>query len=131
MKVKVQFIAEEEIIVKEDGNDVAKVEIVKDAIQTTDFSGRKIACREFGKRTSNQLLADIVPESLRNDIVGYHLFIDKLHENNGEEIEIEDIYIPIVKSIVSKTQPMVITYAVYEFFDNALKKAKEDQSNNV
>jgi len=120
MKVKVKFLAEKEIV--EDGK-VIRTEIVKDALQILDLEGHKVVLTEFGKSISNSLIMEQIPKNI-SDIIEYRRFIERLHDNNGEEMEIDEIYIPIIKDYVKNTQSMLIVSAVYEVLDNAVMEAE-------
>jgi hypothetical protein len=126
MKVKVQFIAEREVTKNENGKEVTKIEKIKDAIQAYDLDGKKLAIGEFGHNIGNLFAGNKLPDNAKDDILGFEKFYKTLYNNDGEEIEFDEKYIPILNELVERTQPTLTVVAVKRMLDEALVQAKND-----
>ena len=124
MKIKVKFVAERET--RNEQGTIA-FELVKDAIPAFDLEGKRIAVTDFGKNISNQLYMANLPQSV-NDVIEFRKFLVSLHDNAGDEIEMDEEYIPVIIDIVNRNQSVVVAAAAKEFFDKALMAAKNKES---
>ena len=123
MKIKIKFQAEREIL---ENYKVVRTELVNDAIQAKDLDGHKLAVGEFGKSMSNNLYMGQVPEKI-TDIIEFRRFLEKMHDNDGQEIEIDEIYIPILKDVVRRTQNVLVYASLCEMLDKALLAAQNNK----
>jgi hypothetical protein len=119
MKVKVQFIAEEEI----EGKEPVKV---KDALQIIGLAGNKLAVHNFGREVANNLAGSLIPPDVTSDIMGFRKLCDVLYSNEGDEIEFDEKFIPCIKEIVKKIFPAITFIALSEMLDEAVLMAKND-----
>ena len=65
----------------EDGK-VVSSEDVNDALQITDFDGKRIAVTDFGKNLANALIMQQLPDVVK-DVIGYRQELEKMHGNAG------------------------------------------------
>ena len=124
MKIRIKLIATKEL--SETGVKLEKPEIVKDALQLVDLDGKKLAVENFGKALSNMLIVASLPISV-SDFIEYKRFLERLHDNDGEELEIDEAYIPIIKDKVKEKYPAITAMAVFELLDTALVEAKNNE----
>ena len=124
MKIKIKLVATKEL--SENGRQLEKPETVKDALQVIGLGGEKLAVENFGKTLSNEIIVSQLPSSI-SDFIEYKRFLERLHDNDGEELEIDEVYIPIIKDKAKEIYPAITAMTVFEMLDNALVEAKNNE----
>jgi|WetSurMetagenome_2_1015567.scaffolds.fasta_scaffold436701_2 hypothetical protein len=127
MKIKIQFVADEDVTTIKDGKEVKEVKHYKDALQIKTFDGKRISSQDFGKNMANNLAMARIPVECQDDPVGWGLFQSKLYENDGNVIEVEDKFAKALSSFVSKTQTSILAFSVCEIIDLAVAKAVSEE----
>jgi hypothetical protein len=120
MKIKIKLVATNEL--SENGKQLEKPEMVRDALQVIDLDGKKLAVNGFGKALSNMLILANLPSAI-SDFIEYKRFLERLHDNDGEELEIDEVYIPIIKDKIKENYPAITVMAAFEMLDNAIAEA--------
>ena len=115
MKVKLTFKAINDNVEsdkeKAEYGKVISSEEINDALQITDFDGKRIAVTDFGKNLANALIMQQLPDEVK-DVIGYRHELEKMHGNAGKQFEISEEYVPVLKDMVKKVYP-TITYAAF------------------
>ena len=141
MKVKLKLVAlnqapklkdvngKKEVEMDKDGNIIYDEPTeVKDAIQLKRLDGSYLALGEFGKNISNGLISTRMPESVK-DLQGFLKDMELMYNSKGEEFEINEEYIPVIKERVKQNESALVCAYVEKFLDLAVLEAKRKEND--
>jgi hypothetical protein len=133
MKIKIKFVADEEVVTVKDGKEINELKTFKNALQIKSFDGKKIASKDFGKIMANNLAADKIPVECQDDPVGWGIFQTKLYDNDGKVIEVDEKFARALKNYAVKTQPSLVAFSLCEIIDlaiaNAIREEKKEKND--